>query len=124
VQVWIAIYKETKARGEVISTVQVVYNSLEIPVGGEGRKDEATWRWGVPDRSDMTSRVVWPARKPLLGTPMMAVTMADEWGVRRWYGTIPGSLLLSMSTTELQGVLGVFGGCRSVAISLEMEEGT
>jgi hypothetical protein len=97
VRVWIAICKEPKARGGVSSSYSsgVVYNSLEIPVGGEGRKYEATWRWGVPDRSDMTSRVVGPARKPLLGTPMMAATMAatmaDEWGMGRWYGTIPGS---------------------------------
>jgi hypothetical protein len=36
---------------------------------------------------------------------------------------IPGSLLLSTSTTESQEMLGVFGGY-SVAIALEMEEGT
>lgn len=58
------------------------------------------------------------------GTPMMAATMADEMGVRRWYGMIPGSLLLSTSTAKSQEVLGVFGSCRSVAIALEMEEGT
>jgi hypothetical protein len=54
---------------------------------------------------------------------MMAATMGDKMGVRRWYGMIPGSLLLSPSTTESQEVLGVFGGCCSIAIALEMEEG-
>jgi hypothetical protein len=55
---------------------------------------------------------------------MAARTMADEMGVRRWYGMIPGSVLLSTSTAKSQEVLGVFGSCRSVAIALEMEEGT
>jgi hypothetical protein len=56
---------------------------------------------------------------------MMAVMMADEIGVlSQWYGMIPGSHLLSTSTTKSQEVLGVFGDCRSVTIALEMEEGT
>jgi hypothetical protein len=37
---------------------------------------------------------------------------------------IHGSFLLSTSTTESQEVLGVFGGRRSVAIAIEIEEGT
>jgi hypothetical protein len=55
---------------------------------------------------------------------MMAATMADEMGLRRWYGMIPAGLLLSTSTNKSQEVIGVLGGCRSVAIALEMEEGT
>jgi hypothetical protein len=48
------------------------------------------------------------------GSPMMAETMVDGMGVRRWYGMIPGSLMLSTSTAESQEVLGVFG----VAVAL------
>jgi hypothetical protein len=56
---------------------------------------------------------------------MMAATMvADERGLVRWYGMISGSLLLSTTITKSQELLGVFGSCRSVAIALEMEEGT